>query len=64
MVVEVLGYRRHRTTAQMSIDAEQMNQLVLGGYEPYQFTYQQVVNTPQSVVHTTDRALAPYRRAA
>jgi len=48
----------------MSIDAERMNQLVLGGYEPYQFTYQQVVNTPQSVVHTTDRALAPYRRAA
>lgn len=60
----MLGYRWHRTTAQMSIDAEQMNQLVLGGYEPYQFTYQQVVNTPQSVAHTTDRALAPYRRAA
>jgi very-short-patch-repair endonuclease len=64
VVVEVLGYRWHRTTAQMSIDAERMNQLVLGGFEPYQFTYQQVVDTPQSVVHTTDRALAPYHRAA
>ena len=63
-VVEVLGYRWHRTTAQMSIDAERMNQLVLGGFEPYQFTYEQVVNTPSMVLATTIHALAPHRRAA
>ncbi len=64
VIVEVLGYRWHRTTAQMSIDAERLNQLVLDGFKPYQFTYEQVVTTPQAVLATTIQAIRPYGLAA
>lgn len=64
VVVEVLGYRWHRTTAQMSIDAARMNQLLLDGFTPYQFTYDQVVNTPDVVLSTTLGALVPFHHAA
>ncbi len=64
VVVEVLGYRWHRTTAQMAIDAERINQLVLDGFEPYQFTYQQVVTTPTNVQATTVQALRRHGLAA
>jgi hypothetical protein len=63
VVVEVLGYRWHRTTAQMAIDAERMNQLVLSGHLPLQFTYTQVVSQPELVLRDTDRALAPFLTA-
>lgn len=62
VIVEVLGYRWHRTTAQMSIDAARMNELVLAGKVPLQFTYEQVVDDPQGVLRSTARALAPFTR--
>ena len=62
VVAEVLGYRWHRTTAQMSIDAERINQLVLDGFIPMQFTYEMVVRNPQLVVDTTTHALTPFLR--
>ncbi|MFM7686557.1 MAG: hypothetical protein ACKPDI_11635 [Actinomycetota bacterium] len=60
VVVEVLGYRWHRTTAQMNIDAARLNELVLAGKVPLQFTYQQVVSDPAGVLTSTRRALEPF----
>ena len=42
VVVELLGYRWHRTKEQTARDAERMNALVLDGLVPMQFTYDQV----------------------
>jgi hypothetical protein len=58
VVVELLGYRFHRTKEQLSRDAERLNALVLDGFAPYQFTYDQVVSTPETVVATVRSALA------
>jgi hypothetical protein len=60
VVVETLGYRWHRTGAQMQIDAERMNQLLLDGFVPLQFAYQQVVNESQHVIAVVAAALRPY----
>ena len=57
IVVEVLGYRYHRTTQQMSRDAERMNALVAQGLRPYQFTYEQVMDSPVGVLDDLCRAL-------
>ncbi len=46
VVAELLGYRFHRTKQQMSRDAERLNALVLDGFTPFQFTYNQVVARP------------------
>ena len=43
LVVEALGYRWHRTGAQMRIDAERMNRLTMDGCLVRQFTYSDVV---------------------
>ena len=61
VVIELLGYRYHRTVSQMSRDAARLNALVLDGFEPYQFTYEQVVGDPQAVLSTLSIAL---RRSA
>jgi hypothetical protein len=61
IVVEVLGYRYHRTPEQIERDAERMNALVADGYRPYQFTYSTVVDDPRSMLDDLDIAL---RRAA
>lgn len=61
VVVEVLGYKWHRSRAQMNRDAERYNVLLSEGFLPYQFTYPQVVTTPAEVVNVTANAL---RRAA
>lgn len=50
IVVEVLGYRYHRTVAEMSRDAERYNALLKDGYLPFQYTYDQVVAAPSGVV--------------
>mgnify|MGYP002378587735 CR=1 FL=1 len=60
VVVELLGYRWHRTTIQMSVDAERMNRLVLDGYLPLQFTYQQIVTEAVDVMATVGHALDRY----
>ena len=58
IVVEVLGYRYHRTRPQMGVDAERMNRLQLLGFQVFQFTYAQVVDDPADVIATLAAALA------
>lgn len=57
VVVELLGYRFHRTKRQMESDARRANALLRDGFRPYQFTYGQVVSDPQYVIRSTDAAL-------
>jgi hypothetical protein len=57
VVVELLGYRWHRTTEQMSRDAARLNALVLEGLWPFQFTYQQVTLEPDWVLDQLRHAL-------
>ncbi|MEO8265821.1 MAG: DUF559 domain-containing protein [Ilumatobacteraceae bacterium] len=57
LVVEALGYRWHRTGAQMRIDAERMNRLTMDGYLVLQFTYSDVVERPDYVVQGIVEAL-------
>jgi len=57
VVVELLGYRFHRTKAQITSDAGRTNALLRDGYLPYQFTYDQVTASPAEVVATTAGAL-------
>ena len=64
VVVEVLGYRYHRSTDQLRRDAARMNALLAEGLRPYQFPYEQVVSEPEQVVEETRVALFPYPRAA
>lgn len=63
LVVELLGYRFHRTEIQMARDAERSNALILEGLLPVQFTYRQVTELPDQVVATTRAALAQHRAA-
>lgn len=65
LVVEVLGYRWHRTQAQMRVDAERANSLMLAGHPCLQFVYRHVVEDPRSVVDTVRAGLAvPPTRSA
>ena len=57
VVVELLGYRFHRTKSQITSDAGRTNALLHDGYQPYQFTYDQVTASPADVVATTAAAL-------
>ncbi len=57
VVVEVLGYRFHRTKQQLRRDTERMNALLREGLRPYQFSYDQVVGDPRSVIDETRAAL-------
>jgi hypothetical protein len=57
VVIEVLGYRYHRTATQMTRDAERTNALLSSGYVPFQFTYAQVVADPATVMSTVSSAL-------
>jgi very-short-patch-repair endonuclease len=58
VIVETLGYRWHRTGAQMAIDAERMNELTISGFLVLQFTYRQIVDDPGAVVAAVSQALA------
>ena len=44
VVVELLGYRFHRTVMEMQNDAERMNRMILDGLYPLQFTYTDVAS--------------------
>jgi len=57
LVVELLGYRYHRTEMQMRHDAERINRLQLDGCMVVQFTYSQVVQDPDYVVAQSLEAL-------
>jgi very-short-patch-repair endonuclease len=52
IVIELLGYRHHRSVAQMQVDAERSNALTLAGFEVFQFTYDDVVLRSQSMLTT------------
>jgi hypothetical protein len=54
IVVELLGYRWHRSRDQMQRDAERMNRLQLDGWRVIQFTYSDV-NERQSSIEATLR---------
>ncbi len=60
VVVELLGYRFHRTKEQLDRDAVRLNALLTDGFRPYQFTYDQVVQRPGEVLETVQRALQPF----
>jgi len=57
VVVEVLGYRWHRSPAALRRDVERMNAMLSAGLCPYQFTYEQLVTTPTAVVDQVRTAL-------
>lgn len=58
VVVEVLGYRYHRTTDQIARDTARMNALVADGFRVYQFTYCSIVEEPDDVLAAVREALA------
>lgn len=62
VIVEVMGYAYHSTREQLRRDAERVNALLARGLEPYQFTYESVVDRPDGVIETVRSALE--RRAA
>ena len=64
VVVELLGYRFHRTKAQMKHDASRHNALLSEGRLVYQFTDEHVTTTPDAVVDQTRAALAQARGRA
>lgn len=64
LVVELMGYRFHRSRSQMNRDAARLNALIADGFSPYQFTYDQVVDDPVGVTAMTRQALAAALRAA
>jgi very-short-patch-repair endonuclease len=57
VVVELLGYRWHRTAEQMSRDAIRLSALVLEGLRPIQFTYHHVTLEPDWVLDQLRQAL-------
>jgi very-short-patch-repair endonuclease len=62
LVVELLGYRYHRTVLQMQYDAARLNELQLRGFVVLQFTSLDVVEHPEDIVAQLHDALQ--RRAA
>ncbi len=58
LVVELLGYRFHRTVMQMQVDAERLTRMQLDGFVVVQFTYLDVVERPSAVIATVREALA------
>jgi hypothetical protein len=58
VVVELLGYRWHRSKEQMQRDAERMNRLQLDGWKVIQFTYDQVSLQPESIPSVIAGALS------
>lgn len=57
LVIEVLGYAFHRTRAQLEAGTRRANRLQLQGQRVLQFSYDQVVRDPASVLDTVCRAL-------
>jgi very-short-patch-repair endonuclease len=57
VVVEVLGYRWHRSAASLTRDTERSNALLARGLRPYQFTYGTIVERPADVVIQVRQAL-------
>ena len=58
VVVELLGYRFHRSTMEMQNDAERMNRMVLDGFHPLQCTYSDVAGESPLMLASIREALA------
>ena len=58
LVVEVDGYRYHRTRAKFERDRRKDGQLLLAGYRVLRITWRQLTNEPETVVATIAAALA------
>ena len=58
IVVELLGYRWHRTKQQLQSDAERINRLQLEGFIVIQFTYDHIAMHPETMLSTLREALA------
>jgi hypothetical protein len=57
VVIELLGYRWHRSRSQMARDMERVNRLTLDGRKVLQFTYDQVVSRSSWVIKQVTEAL-------
>ena len=62
VVVELLGYRFHRTVMEMQNDAERMNRMILDGLQPLQYTYGDVAGDPSTMMASLHEALAGVTR--
>lgn len=58
VVVELLGYRWHRTSEQLRRDVVRMNALILDGYAPLQFTTAQLIEEPAWIFESIRIALS------
>jgi hypothetical protein len=58
VVVELLGYRWHRTAAQMARDSERINRLQLDGHVVLQYGYDTVVNHSAAMLTEITGAIA------
>jgi len=61
LVVELLGYRWHRSNEQLARDAARVNALQLAGFVVLQFTYDQVALDPDQVIEDVRLALTQLR---
>jgi very-short-patch-repair endonuclease len=64
VVVELLGYRFHRSTVQMQIDAERINRMQLDGFVVAQFTYADVTTRSTSMLSTLEELRPRILRAS
>jgi len=64
LVIEVSGYRFHRTKAQTIADAERRRALTLAGYTVLEYTYDDVVKRPAAMVAEVVQALGRRPHAA
>jgi hypothetical protein len=63
VVVELLGYRFHRTVMEMQNDAERMNRMILDGLHPLQCTYIDVAGESPTMIASIREALLPHTPA-
>lgn len=63
-VIEVNGHRFHASRAQLRRDAARRRRLIEAGYQVYDFTYDEIVETPHLLVEVVARILADSSRAA
>ena len=66
MVVELLGYRWHRSNAQMNRDTARVNRLTMDGRLVLQFTYEQITLAPEVAIASVceGRALRVRQKSA
>lgn len=63
VVIEVSGYRWHRTKAQAASDAQRRRQLTLAGYTMLEYTFDDVVTSPHVLIAEVSEALGLARAA-